>query len=113
MKPAIAKIVLSATGAKSIDSSTVIQSLWSGYGEIVRLELSGGAHSSVILKHIKLPEAGDHPRGWNTGLSHQRKIRSYQVEAYWYQHYAAHCASDCVVPVCLAVKTGEVKLFWH
>ncbi|MBL4674241.1 MAG: DUF1679 domain-containing protein [Arenicella sp.] len=106
MLPAIAKIVLSATAAHTIDNSTVVQSLWSGYGQIVRLELSGGTHPSVILKHIKLPDAGNHPRGWNTGLSHQRKIRSYQVEAHWYQHYAAQCANDCVVPVCLAVNAG-------
>jgi len=103
----IAKIVLSATGAKTIDDSMVIQSLWSGYGQILRLELSGGTYPSVILKHIKLPDVGSHPRGWNTGLSHQRKIRSYQVEAYWYQHYAIHCDSDCMVPVCLAVNTLE------
>jgi len=105
MLPAIANIVLSASGAQSIKSSTVIQSLWSGYGQIVRLELSGSTHASVILKHIKLPDATNHPRGWDTGFSHQRKIRSYQVEAHWYQHYAAQCASDCVVPVCLAVNS--------
>ena len=105
MLPAIANIVLSASGAQSIESSTVIQSLWSGYGQIVRLELSGSTHASVILKHIKLPDATNHPRGWDTGFSHQRKIRSYQVEAHWYQHYAAQCASDCVVPVCLAVNS--------
>jgi hypothetical protein len=109
MLPAIAKIVLAATGARTIDNSTVIQSLWSGYGQIVRLELSGGAHSSVILKHIKLPDAENHPRGWNTGLSHQRKIRSYQVEANWYQRYATGCASDCMVPVCLAVNAGVTE----
>ena len=105
MLPEIANIVLSASGAQTIESSTVIQSLWSGYGQIVRLELSGSTHPSVILKHIKLPDATNHPRGWDTGLSHQRKIRSYQVEAHWYQHYATQCASDCVVPVCLAVNT--------
>ena len=105
MLPAIANIVLSASGAQTIESSTVIQSLWSGYGQIVRLELSGSTHPSVILKHIKLPDAANHPRGWDTGFSHQRKIRSYQVEAHWYQHYAAQCTSDCVVPVCLAVNT--------
>ncbi len=106
MQPAIAQIVLSATGAQTINNSTVIQSLWSGYGQIIRLELSGGAHTSVILKHIQLPDSGDHPRGWNTGLSHQRKIRSYQIEAHWYQHYASHCTSDCAVPVCLAVDSS-------
>ena len=107
MLPAITKIVLSATGAQTIDNSTVIQSLWSGYGQIVRLELSGGTHSSVILKHIKIPDLGNHPRGWNTGLSHQRKIRSYQVETHWYEHYAVQCANHCVVPTCLAVNTLE------
>ena len=107
MQSSIVQTVLSATGAQSIDSSIVVQSLWSGYGQIVRLELSGGNHSSVVLKHIKLPETGSHPRGWNTNLSHQRKIRSYQIEAHWYQHYAFHCLRDCEVPVCLAVDVQK------
>ena len=107
MLPALRDIVLSSTGARAINSTTVIQSLWSGYGEIVRLELSGSSYSSVILKHIKLPESGDHPRGWNTNLSHQRKVRSYQVEANWYQNYAQHCTSNCEVPTCLAVSAQE------
>jgi aminoglycoside phosphotransferase (APT) family kinase protein len=107
MHETIANTVLSATGAQTIRSATVIQSLWSGYGEIVRLELAGGAHPCVILKHIKLPEAGSHPRGWNTGRSHQRKIRSYQIEAHWYQDYAHHCDSGCAVPRCLAVNALE------
>ena len=107
MHSTITNTVLSATGAQSIDNSSVIQSLWSGYGQIVRLGLGGGNYSSVVLKHIKLPDGGDHPRGWNTGLSHQRKIRSYQIEAHWYQHYAGRCGSDCIVPSCLAVDAGE------
>ena len=81
MEEVIVDTVLSATRAEGISSASPIQSLWSGYGEIVRLELRGGDFPSVILKHIKLPEAGDHPRGWNTDVSHQRKIHSYQVEA--------------------------------
>ncbi len=95
--------VLSITGAQALGRTTVLQSLWSGYGEIVRLELKDGAHKSVVLKHIKLPETATHPRGWNTGLSHQRKIRSYQVEACWYKEYADQCDSDCTVADCLAV----------
>ncbi|RBP49941.1 phosphotransferase [Arenicella xantha] len=107
MLPATADLVLSATGAQSIDSSTVVQSLWSGYGQIVRLALNGGSDDSVILKHIKLPDTSNHPRGWNTDLSHQRKVRSYRVEAQWYQHYAARCDNHCVVPNCLAVESHE------
>ena len=99
--------VLAETGANAIVNSTEVQSLWSGYGQILRLELEGGLYPSVILKHIKLPETSEHPRGWNTNLSHQRKIRSYQVEANWYQHYAALCDMSCVVPNCLAVEVLE------
>lgn len=106
MHPAITDRVLSATGAQAIRGASVIQSLWSGYGEIVRLTLEGGAHPSVVLKHIRLPETGRHPRGWNTGLSHQRKVRSYEVEARWYQDYAHLCDDSCPVPECLSV--GEV-----
>ncbi|MEP4148067.1 MAG: phosphotransferase [Halioglobus sp.] len=107
MHKAIANTVLSATGAQSIRTATVIQSLWSGYGEIVRLELEGSSYPSVILKHIKLPDSGSHPRGWNTGRSHQRKIRSYQIEAHWYQDFASQCDSHCPVPGCLAVSAVE------
>jgi len=104
--------ILSATGAQSIRGASVIQSLWSGYGEILRLDLEGGNYPSVILKHIKLPDARRHPRGWNTSRSHNRKVRSYQVEAYWYQHYADQCDSACTVPRCLAVsaKADETLL---
>ncbi len=107
MHTAITNTVLTATGAQTISSTRVIQSLWNGYGEIVRLELEGGSCPSVILKHIQLPEADSHPRGWNTARSHNRKIRSYQVEASWYQHYAHQCDSDCPVPGCLAVNVVE------
>ena len=107
MNTAIANTVLGATGAQTIRRATVIQSLWSGYGEIFRLELEGSTYPSVILKHIKLPESGSHPRGWNTGRSHQRKIRSYQVEAHWYKDCAHQCDSGCVVPGCLTVSAVE------
>ncbi len=107
MHTAIANTVLSATGAQTVRSHTVIQSLWSGYGEIIRLELEGSRYPSVILKHIKLPDAVNHPRGWSTDRSHKRKIRSYQVEAHWYQDYARRCDKDCPVPGCLAVNSAE------
>jgi len=99
------EIVLSSTGADAITESILIQSLWSGYGQIVRLNLIGGYYPSVVLKHVVLSDVANHPRGWNTDVSHQRKIRSYQVEAHWYQHYASRCDSDCMVPSCLALNT--------
>lgn len=107
MHPSIADKVISATGAHAISRGAVIQSLWSGYGEILRLTLDGSDWPSVVLKHIKLPGTSQHPRGWNTGLSHARKIRSYQVETRWYQDYAHLCDGSCPVPECLHVGVVE------
>ena len=108
LRDAIAsELVLSVTGAKAIVCANEIQSLWSGYGQILRLQLDGGNYPSVILKYISPPNSSDHPRGWNTSLSHQRKVRSYQVESTWYQDYASRCGKNCPVPTCLAVKSSD------
>ena len=56
----------------------------SGYGSIKRYNLKGSDYTSVIVKHVE-PDQGAHPRGWNTDLSHQRKLKSYQVELNWYE----------------------------
>lgn len=106
MDKAVLDTVLSVTGAREIRHTSVIQSLWSDYGEIVRIQLIGSDYPSVILKHIKLPEDAAHPRGWNTDLSHQRKTKSYQVEACWYRDYAEQCDATCPVPRCLAVSAA-------
>jgi hypothetical protein len=76
----------------------VIQSLWSGYGEIARYRLKGGSVESVVVKHIKLRNAESHPRGWNTQTSHSRKIRSYEVEIHWYKEWSHMCSDSCRVP---------------
>jgi len=61
-----------------------IQTLWSGYGELVRLYCT---KQNIIVKHIKLPKLSNHPKGWNTNLSHKRKLHSYQVEVKWYENF--------------------------
>lgn len=73
-----------------------IQSLWSGYGQIVRLKNATG--ETLIAKHINPPSAANHPRGWNTNASHQRKLESYQVELNWYKNYAQLCDDGCRIP---------------
>ena len=100
-------IITALDNGGSITATEQIQSLWSGYGEIVRIHLKGGNHNSVILKHIQLPQPADHPRGWNSHLSHQRKLKSYQVETYWYQHYAKQCSQHCPVPKSLSVSENH------
>ncbi len=73
----------------------VIQSLWGGYGELVRLTFS---QRSIIVKHVQLPKPSEHPRGWNTDRSHQRKLHSYQVEVSWYQHFSQQADERCRIP---------------
>lgn len=97
--------ILKATGANDLFEIGVIQSLWSGYGKIVRYGLKGSHLESVVVKHVRLPEQDNHPRGWNTNLSHQRKLKSYQVETAWYKHYSQHCDDTCRLPQCLALET--------
>lgn len=76
--------------------SETLQSLWSGYGEIARYTSS--RQHSVIVKQVSPAEQIIHPRGWNTALSHQRKLRSYQIEQHFYESYAQRCDLNCRVP---------------
>ena len=96
-----------ATGAEEIVKIEDIQTLWSGYGTIMRYGLKGGDRKSVVIKHVKLPDQSAHPRGWNTDLSHQRKIRSYQVETAWYRNWANLCDESCRIPHCLALESSD------
>jgi len=80
--------ILESTGAASFIEKEVIQELWSGYGKIIRLEFKDGSKESLIAKHVELATQSKHARAWNTNLGHQRKVKSYQVETNWYQHYS-------------------------
>lgn len=73
----------------------MIQTLWSGYGELVRLYFE---KRSIIVKHVTLPKSSKHPRGWNTNLSHQRKLHSYQVEVNWYEEFSQVVDERCRIP---------------
>lgn len=104
-------IIRDVTGAAQAVRAEVIQSLWSGYGEIVRYHLHGAAMPSVILKHVVFPSKRNHPRGWNDDRSHRRKVRSYQVEMAWYERWSSRCDALCRVPRCFASRTvGEEHL---
>lgn len=96
-----------ATGAREIVHEQDIQMLWSGYGKIMRYGLIGAEQGSVIIKHVKLPDNSHHPRGWDTDRSHQRKIKSYQVESTWYRDWAKFCNEACRVPACYALEFDD------
>ena len=112
--PHLQKLTLEATGASRITDPEVIQSLWSGYGKILRCGLryaDAPGPPSVVVKHVHWPTTDNHPHGWNTDHSHERKVKSYQVETAWYQHFASACSEDCRVPHCLALATQGNEVF--
>jgi hypothetical protein len=90
--------ILEVTSSDSLLSKEIIQSLWSGYGEIFRCTLTGGKHDQIVVKHVKLPEKNNHPHGWNTDISHQRKLKSYQVEMHWYNELGKQIDNSCRIP---------------
>lgn len=90
--------ILSKTGGESISRIDLVQDLWSGYGSISRVHLTGAECNSVIVKNIVQPINANHPRGWNTEISNARKIKSYEVETNWYELYSKKCDERCRVP---------------
>ncbi len=106
--------ILRNTEASQIIRSASVQTLWSGYGEIQRVYLKGGKYPSVIVKHICWPDETNHPKGWNTAISHQRKLKSYQVEKNWYQHFAMRTNQHCRVPQIIhSFRNGIRNRFDH
>ncbi|MFL0810103.1 MAG: ecdysteroid 22-kinase family protein [Agarilytica sp.] len=83
---ALRAYLLKITGASAIKSIKQIQELWSSYGEILRVRFSDSA--PLVVKRIQWPESIHHPRGWGTDFSHQRKVKSYDVEINFYQQHA-------------------------
>ncbi|KAL6462433.1 hypothetical protein MHYP_G00288550 [Metynnis hypsauchen] len=110
MKQEYQDLILQASSAESLQIGAKIQTLWSGYGQIVRVHLQGCDRPSVVVKHVMFPqESKHHPGGWNTDISHQRKVRSYQVETHWYQNYSTN--EHCRIPECLAAQSyGDEQL---
>ncbi len=97
-------------GASAVEELETMQSLWSGYGKIARYALRDCGAQSVVVKLVRIPTERDHPRGWNSDFSHQRKIRSYEVETAWYKDFAERCDEWCRVPECYAAASGEGEL---
>lgn len=83
--------VLERTGASGLQQSQRLQSLWGGYGELLRLSLLGSDLNSVILKRVLFPDAN------RSSASDRRKRRSYEVEQVWYNGAARRLGDHCRV----------------
>ncbi|MEM9411941.1 MAG: phosphotransferase [Planctomycetota bacterium] len=82
-----------------VELGEVIQSLWSGYGSIRRVRLDG---KPAILKLIDVSRPRENLRGWGSEVSHERKLKSYQVERHFYEQFSKQCGSECRVPKLLS-----------
>lgn len=111
MHPDLKKVILNATQATDLFEINKIQDLWSGYGVITRFGLKGSTtYQTVVVKHVHAPQGKKHPRGWDTHLSHQRKLKSYAVEIAWYREWSQKCSDRCYVPKCLALESHNEEV---
>lgn len=108
--PHFESTILASTESLGLEVETVIQELWSGYGKILRVRLGGGKTDSVVVKHVRAPVGGNHPRGWNSTLSHERKVKSYEVETTWYREWSGHCEGRCRIPRFIAFERHEDEI---
>jgi hypothetical protein len=90
--------VATVSGASDARLGERIQTLWSGYGQIWRVELGGATVPSVVLKWVSPPSDAPHPRGWAGRRSHDRKLRSYAVEHAFWRAVASRCDVASRVP---------------
>lgn len=103
-------LILELTEANQIEGEELIQSLWSGYGSLKRYHLSASDHlTSIIIKEIDSHQVSlnEHPQGWSGQHSHNRKVKSYEVEQIWYRDFVPKIPSLIKVPRCL--KCVEIE----
>jgi hypothetical protein len=82
--------------AKRSDDVELLQELWGGYGSLSRRRTPDGM--TEIVKDVRWPSGkGD--------LSHRRKLRSYQVEAHWYRHWAGRVPDSCRIAALRGVQS--------
>jgi hypothetical protein len=90
-RAAVLDWIAEVMGARRARRGRQIQSLWSGYGELFRIELEGGIAPTAVVKWVRPPA---HARAT---VSDVRKRRSYDVEAAFYRDYAPRCDDSCRV----------------
>ena len=85
-----------------VTKQETVQSLWGGYGQILRLHLEGcaAAPGTVVVKRVAPPD--------DRGISHERKCRSYVVEQAFYEQCASRLdPALCRVPKLLGSGSAQ------
>lgn len=98
--------IAEVTGARRARRGPQLQSLWGGYGELLRVELDGGVAPTAVVKRVRPPAAAQET------VSDLRKHRSYEVEAAFYRDHAPRCDDTCRVARLYGSRTfGTETLF--
>lgn len=111
LNKSIEEFVKNHVDCSSVSIREIVQKLWSGYGSILRLELDIEQFPTIILKQVDVQGVRNHPRGWDTDRSHQRKLKSYEVEWHWYEKYAVSNHSGLKMPTYLGSQSTESHKF--
>lgn len=78
----------------TVTSEKTLATLWAGYGTIKQLSVRNeedGSTRSYVVKLVNPPQG--------SGVSHERKVHSYEVEAYFYSHVATpELIARCPMP---------------
>lgn len=107
MDKGLTNLILELTKAQRIAEVDHVQTLWSGFGSLDRVLLESSNVNSVVIKRIQPPTKMNHPRGWDTDVSTQRKLKSYEVERRWYENYVPGLPEDIKVPNLLGYYENE------
>jgi len=92
-------------GARTARRVEELQSLWGGYGELVRVELDGGPAPTAIVKWARMPTGAP-------TVSSTRKSRSYDVETAFYRTIGPRCDHTCRVAALLGARGSSADGEW-
>ncbi len=93
-----------------VEYTSFIQSLWNDYGACFRAKLANN-DAPVVVKYVVPNPDAKHPRGWQSNHGHNRKVRSFQVEQYFYANLQPQTNITCQVPRNLYSDTnGDASL---
>lgn len=110
LNKATERLIRRGTTATSICDIELLQHVWGGKGEVLRVELEGAKIDSVVVKRIMIPPGANKKKRKDKGLA--RTLSSYDNELQFYRDFAPQLCKAINVPQCFeAQKLGEEWAF--
>jgi hypothetical protein len=100
--PRLLAAIAELVGARRARLRERVQTLWAGYGELLRVEFEDGPTATAIVKLVRPPA----PTA-SSDRAHTRKLRSYDVETVWYHRFAPRCDARCRVAALLGSRAQD------